>query len=191
MRYNITNIAVNENSVRDTISTCNADVFARIESLMKEEDFDQADINFCLELIEKHFLTNSNADNPFADEDQFHAYRWLLESLGERIEIPSLESVNNWGFLEATGIWPMMSKQQPPFRFPKSEHAPPKVGYVSVALFQGLNSDELVVELQKLALTPKGTRNDEYETSFAQNEFAEVLESIAIDGMDLVSIVTY
>lgn len=113
-----------------------------------------------------------------APQEFFDALFAILEVTAEHISISSFQDFNYSGFLDDTEIWPWFEQDVPPFPMPRGAEIPPAFGYASVNLLR----EVVLPGIQQLPPCD--------DARIARNQFAEIAESVADDGLDLVAYFT-
>lgn len=108
-----------------------------------------------------------------ASQPYFDAFYAIISVLGERIELDSFQ-FGSIVYLEDVGIWPWTQQEVPPFPLPRTKEELPQFGFMSCEFMQNV----VLPGIDELPPSTVGQR--------ARNEFAEVVESVVDDGLDLI-----
>ncbi|MFV0442119.1 MAG: hypothetical protein ACK5Q5_00960 [Planctomycetaceae bacterium] len=153
------------------------------ERIETEGNFEPDDIDLGLRLAEE--ICRGQLPNE-CEMDYFWALIWLCDTALERVPYGQLEGVRSWSYVKATGVWPLLSAQTPPFPVPHSRETPPGVGYVA--------NSRLTTELLPALEEPPPASDDDEEVlefaEYARQQLSELAESIAADGLDLLAVLT-
>lgn len=112
------------------------------------------------------------------DAGYFDALCWLGETAGEKIQIPELILFRSLSFLEDTGIWPLMLRDQPSVPVPVCSSPPPAAG------FRKLETAESGI-LAEIDALPECESDEAIQ---ARMQFYDVVESVAEDRLDLLAV---
>lgn len=110
-----------------------------------------------------------------SSQPYFDAFLAILNVLGERIELGSFE-FNTCLYLEDVGVWPWTQQENPPFPLPRSKEPLPHFGYMSRDFMHRV----VLPGIDQLPPCEMGGHT-------ARNEFAEIVESVVDDGLDLIA----
>lgn len=111
-------------------------------------------------------------------QEFFDAFFAILNVSTERICPDNLTDFKSDYMLYDAGFWPWFHEEKPPFSFPLKKEPPPEFGYMSNTLMR----EVVLPGVRKLPPCTDGR--------IARNQFAEIAESVADDGLDLVGYYT-
>ena len=185
MKIEISHVGVSYAKLMETFSgRDSALILDSIRDEMEKKQYDLPDIENCCKLAKKFLSGTCQAHH---DNDEFCAYIWILGVIGEEITIPSLDVVNSWRTLEESGIWNLLTADKLDFAHPVSrEHIPPPgIGAIDCyRAWQQVAGFFAEFEFTGLEVTPQN------EILHVQEEFSDVVESLAEEELYLVTVAT-
>ncbi|MEM7453104.1 MAG: hypothetical protein AAF456_02000 [Planctomycetota bacterium] len=185
MRIEISHVGVSHKKLIETFSgRNNAFVLDSIREEMEENEYDPEDIELCIQIARK-FLSGIRQDHH--DNDEFCAYLWILGVIGEETTIPSLDIVNSSRILKESGIWKLLTTARLDFVHPISlkHFPPPGIGAIDCPReWEQVAGFFTEFGFTGLEVTPRN------EILRVQEEFSDVVESLAEEELHLVTLVT-
>ena len=152
---------------------------ASVHILLRKSEVDTKEASETLECIE--VLLNGRLVLPSSDE-YFHALCWLMESIGEKITVPSLTGFRSWEYFVRSEIWNWFSPDFELFRLPRSDQDSPLAGAMT-------NSQMVkIVEENSHWFTPKEDVQLT-ELQLPKVEVLEILDSVSAEGLSVMAIV--
>lgn len=114
----------------------------------------------------------------FAAQEYFDALFAILNVNAERISLAPLQDFKHYWYLDEAGFWPWFQQEAPPFPLPRAKEPPPEFGYASARFLRDVVLPGI-----------PGLRPCD-DAKVARNQFSEIAESVADDGLDLVGYFT-
>lgn len=171
MQYTVLFFAVSAEQLAERMNEASDEWMEEIRHFVASESDDSDAVDAIVTAAKALCKGQIPADAPQPYFDAFYA---IANTFGERIELESFQ-FNTCVYLEEIGIWPWTQEESPPFPMPRMNAPLPQFGFMSNDFLR------TVVLPGMEQLPPSGMARE------AQTEFAEVVESVADDGLDLIA----
>lgn len=154
------------------------EVLAKVESRIREQGYSNPVwIKRILDAVDVLCRGELPSDCGF---EYFLGLCWVAGAAWEPVTICSFQDFRRLSYLEEIGVWPWLQRRAPPFPVPRCREEAPQVGFLAV-------EDIETFALAEFSHLPKSVERDVLN---ARDEFRDVLDSLVVDHLDLLAVLT-